>query len=109
MALSRITMLSLQFSLISDEAVKVVATENKPASAPVQVPLNTNNYGPQSYSQSPADRDEEESETGESDMEVEERNPGGEGNKRKRGGDSLTLDEEEVSEIDSEQEGEDQV
>ncbi|CAB4029434.1 regulator of nonsense transcripts 2-like isoform X1 [Paramuricea clavata] len=101
--------LNLEYQQKIDEAVKVVATENKPASAPVQLPLNTNNYGPQSYPQSPADRDEEESETGESDMEVEERNPGGEGNKRKRGGDSLTLDEEEVSEIDSEQEGEDQV
>ena len=86
----------------------MVATENKPASAPVQMPLNTSNCGPQSYAQAPAERDEE-SETGESDMEIEERNTGGDGNKRKRGGDSLTLDEEEVSEIDSEQEGDDRV
>ena len=73
------------------------------------MPLNTNNYGPQSFSQSPAEREEEESENGESDMEVDERNPGEDGNKRKRGGDSLTLDEEEVSEIESEQEGDDKV
>jgi hypothetical protein len=99
----------LNFSPRTDEAVKVIVTENKPASTPVQMPTNTNNCGPQSYAQSPAERDEEESETGESDMEVEERNTGGDGNKRKRGGDSLTLDEEEVSEIESEQEGDDQV
>lgn len=73
------------------------------------MPQNTSNYGPHSgsYPQSPADRDEEECETGESeadDIEVDERTPGGDGNKRKRGGDSLTLDEDEVSEIESEQE-----
>lgn len=89
--------------------MKVVATENKPASAPIQMPQNTSNYGPHSgsYPQSPADRDEEENETGESeadDIEGDERNPEGDGNKRKRGGNSLTLDEDEVSEIESEQE-----
>lgn len=84
-------------------------TENKPAVAPIHMPLNTNNYGPQLFTQSPGDREEEESETGESDLEVDEKIQGGDGNKRKRGGDSLTLDEEEVSEIDSEQEGEDKV
>ena len=42
-------------------------------------------------------------------MEVEEKSQGGDGNKRKRGGNSLTIDDEEVSEIESEQEGEDQV
>lgn len=73
------------------------------------MPLNTNNYGPQATFQSPAEREEEESDNVESDMEVDERNPGGDRNKRKRGGDSVTLDEEEVSEIESEQEGDDKV
>ena len=93
--------------------MKVVTTENKSASTPIQMPLNANNYGPHSgsYPHSPAERDEE-SETGESeadDVEVDERNPGGDGNKRKRGGNSFCLDEEDVSEIESEQEGENQV
>ena len=73
------------------------------------MPLNTNNYGPHSTFQSPGEREEEESDNVESDMEVDERNPGGDRNKRKRGGDSMTLDEEEVSEIESEQEGDDKV
>ena len=55
------------------------------------------------------ERDEDESETGESEVEDmgddgDEGQEGNNGNKRKRGGDSLTVDDDEASEIESEQE-----
>lgn len=90
-------MVKLRASCFSDEAVKVVATDNHSASL-----ANQRNYAV--VAQTSAERDEEEPETGESDMEVEERMPGNYEKRRKRGGDSLTLDEDELSELESEQE-----
>lgn len=102
-------------TVFSDEVVKVTASEGKPASKPVPMTMTDTKRGPHSgssvVSSSPRalEREEDESETGESEAEEMDFDEGDDGNKRKRGGDSFNLDDDEISEIDSEQEGEVQV
>ena len=97
----------------TDEVVKVAVNEVKPASAPI--PLSMTSTNSELHSGSPilsphmAEREEDESETGESEVEDADLDEGHAGNKRKRGGNSLNLDDDEISEIESEQEGDIQV